>query len=519
MLSEGVMLAVDDQFELFGDRDKFALEVRHTPENIRGAEPEDCKGSWGEWRIWVADVNLCKLRLETENGPVDVDEVQWFLAPLFRWIIEHWMPLLHEKRLPHGDRRPRSARAAYLSMLESAGDNFEKFTPWQLWAQRHSLRAASEGGIVPDLFVQRIEDDLEFSWGDRIQPGACDAMFVVEHGVARASVDAVAKSLHSAVEWYLKEQETISATWGEELRIQWRQTVSTATTTSALSWYLDSSPEPGPLMKKFEAALRKQELPLQSSISVTSKKLPWWGSLSPEVAMFGDLSPEISSDAAATLLGEFFESQTDSEDSDFMFHHVSDQPAWTAKSPWLNGYSLALEILDEFDPTPNAPITRIENMLEKLGIRVRDVNLGEQGPRGVALAGGNLRPTILINSDNARNSHRGRRFTLAHELCHILFDRSHARPLAHSSTPWASPSIEQRANAFAAMLLMPPWRAELPSGTSRKDLKEAVGRLADKLKVSRTALKPHLANIHEISESELEFLLGAQPQDFYVEVR
>ena len=108
-------------------------------------------------------------------------EVQWFLAPLFRWIVEHWMPLLHESRLPpggrRGDSRPRSARGAYLAMLESTGDDVDRFSCWQEWAVRHSLRAASEGGILPDVFFQRMEDEVEISWGDRIQPGADAADF------------------------------------------------------------------------------------------------------------------------------------------------------------------------------------------------------------------------------------------------------------------------------------------------------------------------------------------------------
>ena len=507
----------DDRFEVFGDKATFALEIRHMPEQVRGAEPEDCKGSWGEWCLWVSDVNLCELRLETNDGLVDVQAVRWFLAPLFRWVIENWMPLLHEKRLPrggrYGDSRPRSARAAYLSMLESAGDDFDRFDQWQCWAKRHSLRTASDGGIVPDIFIQRIEDDLEFSWGDRIQPGSHKATFLMEDGVTRAAVDSVARAIYSAVEWFLIKQEKNSATWTEELRINWSQTIHKSTYASALSWYLDSSPEPGPLTKTFNIALEKLNRRLELANNSVSANTPWLGNLSPEVAMFGDLSPKISSAAAMTLLAEYFSAQTANENAVPLSRFVSDQPAWATKSPWHNGYSLALEILDEVDPDPKASFTQIEVMIDSIGVRVREVNLGEQGPRGVALAGDNLRPTILVNSDNMRNSRRGKRFTLAHELCHILFDRSHARSLAHSSTPWASPSIEQRANAFAAMLLMPPSRAKLPNRWTRNELKNAVGRLADKLIVSRSALRPHLANIHEIGESELDFLLGANSQD------
>ena len=229
--------------------------------------------------------------------------------------------------------------------------------------------------------------------------------------------------------------------------------------------------------------------------------------------MLGDLSPNISSDAAATLLAEYFNARIGAGDSGGLTKFVSEIPAWMASSPWHNGYSLALDILDEIDPEPEASTTRIECMLENLGVGDRNVNLGEQGPRGVALAGGGLRATILVNLDSLRNSGRGRRFTLAHEFCHSLFDRSRARPLAHSSTPWASPSVEQRANAFAAMLLMPPTRAKLPDAADLTELKQAVDRLADKMKVGRVALKRHLANIGEIDADELDSLLGAQSHE------
>ena len=504
-------MAAEHQFTKFGDKASFALEVRYAPDFVIDAEPEDCIGSWGEWRLWIADINLCELRLETSNGPVDVEEVRWFLAPLFRWVVDNWMPLLHEKRLPPGgrlgDSRPRSARGAYLSILESAGDDFERFPPWQHWAKRHSLRTASEGGILPDVFVQRIEDDVELSWGDRVQPGAGAATFVVEDGVARTSVNAVAGALYSAVEWFFEQQEPNAAPWAHELRSRWEETSRRPAGISALSWYLDSHPEPNALTQKFLIALKKLGQPL------SLPEEPWWGNLSPEIAMFGDLSPKISSDAAVVLLAEYFRAQTNIGDSGKLSELLSDVPAWTTSSPWHNGYSLALEILEEIDPEPEASVTRIECMLENLGVWVINVNLGEQGPRGVALAGGDLQPTILINLDNSRNLFRGRRFTLAHELCHILFDRSHARPLAHSSTPWASPSVEQRANAFAAMLLMPPTRAKLPATADLTELKKIVHRLADKMIVSRVALKWHLANIDKISADELEFLLGTQSHE------
>ena len=45
---------------------------------------------------------------------------------------------------------------------------------------------------------------------------------------------------------------------------------------------------------------------------------------------------------------------------------------------------------------------------------------------------------------------------IGHELCHLLHDRSFGSRLVIVSGPWAPRAIEQRANAFAAWLLMPP---------------------------------------------------------------
>ncbi len=66
----------------------------------------------------------------------------------------------------------------------------------------------------------------------------------------------------------------------------------------------------------------------------------WWGDLSPEVAMFGTLSANISQEAAAKLLAECFEAYTDEEEPESLSDLVSDVPAWATSSPWHNGYSL-----------------------------------------------------------------------------------------------------------------------------------------------------------------------------------
>jgi len=125
--------------------------------------------------------------------------------------------------------------------------------------------------------------------------------------------------------------------------------------------------------------------------------------------------------------------------------------------------------------------------------------------RGVALAGIHISPTILINTTSAYNaSEYDRRFTLAHELCHVIFERTRARRVTHVSGPWAAPGIEWRANAFAAYLLMPRelivrgWQRQLEGNRYQ------VSAFAERLQVNETALIEHLYNLDLIDEMARE---------------
>ena len=51
-------------------------------------------------------------------------------------------------------------------------------------------------------------------------------------------------------------------------------------------------------------------------------------------------------------------------------------------------------VLDEAAPDTGSASIRIEILLEDLGILVKNVILGPLGPRGVAFAGSDLKPTI-----------------------------------------------------------------------------------------------------------------------------
>ena len=126
--------------------------------------------------------------------------------------------------------------------------------------------------------------------------------------------------------------------------------------------------------------------------------------------------------------------------------------------------------------------------------------------RGFALAGVGFSPRIVVNEAHPFNDNEaGRRFTLAHELCHVLFDRTRAQRIAHISGPWAPAGVEKRANAFAAYLLMPRGLVHRNVGVGQIDYQE-IARLADVLRVNESALIEHLHNLDLIDEGDRDRL-------------
>ena len=85
--------------------------------------------------------------------------------------------------------------------------------------------------------------------------------------------------------------------------------------------------------------------------------------------------------------------------------------------------------------------------------------------------------------------------TLAHELCHLLFDRSDAVPLSVLSGAWAPPRLERVANAFAAELLMPlEGTHDVVGWLMSEPTEDELKRLMDRFEVGVTTALEHCLN-------------------------
>jgi len=96
-----------------------------------------------------------------------------------------------------------------------------------------------------------------------------------------------------------------------------------------------------------------------------------------------------------------------------------------------------------------APIADLASQLDSWGVRAALVELPDD-ISGLTITAGAVAPFVAVNSTHAPAR---RRFSLAHEYCHVLLDRNLNGSISRSSE--RDDLKEVRSNAFAAAFLMP----------------------------------------------------------------
>ncbi|MFI5454173.1 MAG: ImmA/IrrE family metallo-endopeptidase [Isosphaerales bacterium] len=166
------------------------------------------------------------------------------------------------------------------------------------------------------------------------------------------------------------------------------------------------------------------------------------------------------------------------------------------REPWESGYQLAKLVRERLGKSPSEYID-IENEVVDLGVETHDIELPDTNILGVCIGTPAYVPLILLNFSCVDASGvSGRRVTLAHELCHLLFDRAGLRSLARFEGGAAADSdrlIEMRANAFAIELLVPMATLVDQSGAVFDD--EGLVEISRVQAVSLVALQRHAGNL------------------------
>lgn len=123
--------------------------------------------------------------------------------------------------------------------------------------------------------------------------------------------------------------------------------------------------------------------------------------------------------------------------------------------PHEQGYRLARWLRRDLLLSNDEPFDT-EARLKALNVLVQDLPLPTDEVDAVCAWGPRHGPAIFVNPLGVHaQGDRGRHATLAHELCHLLVDRGTNLAVAEVRGPNAPASVEARANAFAAELLVP----------------------------------------------------------------
>lgn len=499
----------------FGDKDSFFCQVELQPDIEDKFACAEETLSWGSLEMWAGGQNLCA---HYEGGAL-LEKVSWYLLPFFEWVASNWDFILHEQRPPVrflGETGWESLSETnhpdffirWRDSDEVEGENYD-------WGQRHSLWSCREGGLFPDIVFRRDRDAIEISWGQKPPTGApTDFKFLSGSGSVRVVPEEVAQALFGVL----------------------------SEASSTLRTFLPNSSRVKSLSRDVERLIRPANWDVRMAILVgLGKRLPQWKSrwkhlqskLQGEFAsiaewfigestdslvisgscegalMFGSAAPTLKEADVIAIAEKLVEHSKEASKRDKLADHAKEVPM--ESRPYMEGYRLAMEWAQQTGLWDTEGSIDIRKHLHKFGVSIKEIELGDKSVGGIAVARRNLAPVILVNTSNERNAFpSGERFSLAHELCHLLHDRGRGMTVALISGPWAPPAIEKRANAFAAMLLMPDNAiqnafSQTGGSLSYPKVRDIVSA-AKWLRVSPDALIHHLENRNFIDSSHRAWL-------------
>ncbi len=165
--------------------------------------------------------------------------------------------------------------------------------------------------------------------------------------------------------------------------------------------------------------------------------------------------------------------------------------------PYAQGQEVAAWLRRSLGWADDLPLDPMD-FLTRHGVEVCRVVLETSAIDAVAFWGGRNGPGVIVNPNGRfAGSSYGFRATLAHEICHLLIDRESRLPLADVVGGVVPESLEKRARAFAAELLLPQrvaYDAFLALGGTLPAAKTVVGRLIRQYDVSRWIVSHQLGN-------------------------
>lgn len=434
---------------LFGQRDLFGLEVDPLPGPPPEADPA-AAATWCALRIWADGRNLtAHTRKESSTTS---EALHWPAAYLARWFVRSW-PGLWERAgwpLPGSVLDAGTACRRLDRRLAELGvevdDDF--LDQRDAFVASHSLLAAAAGGVMPDIYLMREGPSVHVTWHDP-SGTTTDVAFHDPRGHAQVPAGSFLEAVRGFLGWCREAAGARAPDFAREIE-RWRQHNDGPEAARAiLRGYIFpwGARQPPNLSNEVEEQLgMPRDWSASAALLDPSRHSP--------AVVFRALAPIVTTEDVLAILDRLRTYPRRPEADRKLRCFEANLVLPSGSPPHEQGYSLAEQFREALD-NPAEPLD-VEALLQKIGVDVDDVDLGDPSVDGATVWTGDHGPVILVNARGHRTEAPwARRMTLAHELCHLLVDRSVATELMVASTPWAPPELERRANAFAAELLLP----------------------------------------------------------------
>ena len=449
-------------------------QLRFEVEWAAGGLPEDTTGpekvTWAETAIWLDGDCLTRHTPANRPGVEPVNAVTGPLVGLVEWVVENWLFLSHEQTRPFA-QEPLSGDLVKLpgyieaTKLWNEGTLDEQATDLFDWLHRHLFGHASSNLALPSLVMQPegewmivAVDDLPAKFGPTVEfTGPREGAWP---RVANVRKDKLLDQCAAIVEQAI-ERGNQSADAGQWAR--WIEQSFEAARADARDHF-----------KQLVAALgevgARRVHELLAKDDVRGRQLH-------------SLLLDSPSGASSELVGSLV---------DWLGTPSSAKPAtprdWSTFAgtdwfgpPFRQGYDLARKVRRELLNEPLAPLADLASTLGDLGVAVRD---GAPTPafRTAVAALEDGTAIMWTSPDDPRVSSVARtRFAQAAALGRLL--TSPCRAAAHG--PYARLRETQRANAFAAELLLP---------SEALDPCVNLDRIVEAYGISRSAAAWHVRN-------------------------
>lgn len=499
---------------LFGNRARFALGFSLIPDPDQGSTPLR-RVSWGQLEIWVAGRNLTS-GISRDGAVANCAEVP--LAPIVAWIAKNWDPMLHETRLPLPSHSHGSAAwcvDCLISLPEEDAELDRLLDARAEWRHRHAIGSSLPDFRLPDLHLRRVNSGIELSWDDREWRSIPNGISLLEpSGTVILPANEVAEVLY---EWSIATASELeafpeSAEFAQEMHNLLGAQLLTPSRLKRLQWAAGQHLQQAAQDVCRLAGLATEDLDktVQALLGISeSESVGLITPLTIPAMLFRSVRPELTS-ADLCRLSQAVNQLPSRADLPLRDYQQASPPSMSPETVYKDGYEKAVTFRESLQIDPSLPLLGKYDLegglLPKLGITIQEFTLEDKEIDGLAIFAPGKTPLAGVNLTGKYSSTRwGRRMTLAHELCHLLYDLSEEDSVGIVSNPWAPELLEKRANAFAAMLLMPREALEaiLPH-SSRQWTQEDLHGAMKILGVGRTALMNHLHNLGFISHSEKE---------------